>query len=502
MAAASEPSTVRYVELLRVSGQGQAERDTPADQRAALDRLREQFPGDLVERIDSGAIKAVSGAADLNHRPDLRRLAELSRARAYDELRVRHLDRLTRHTDPRERFAIYGMVQEAGAIIRDASGHVIDPATEFGEVDFFLQTWMAAKERHRIAERTHTARKRLSAQGVPMTTIPYGRTYDRERGTWGIDEAEAAVYRSMFADILAGRSLRSIAHALNDRGIPAPRGGAWGSGGIRQMVLAPSAIGKITSYGTPIACPAIVDQDSQARVKTILTKNRCRSGPGATHDALLRKIARCGSCGAVMHVTVGGTNRHVYYVCAAHRRPGHDKSCGVFHPVESMDGAIREKLRPVLSEPEALVRALSRSSSRAVPSAELDEIRADLDGLARREEKLVRLASKGMMSDAVYEAQAVEIARLREAATARLSIAQGQVEAATRAVARAQDIEAALQEARKNIARDDFAGWRRVVELLFGAEGCTVRIQPDGEVQMDGLLPVAHPSPDTTSISS
>jgi DNA invertase Pin-like site-specific DNA recombinase len=501
--AAREPSaSVRIVELLRVSGQGQADRDTPADQRAALDKLREMFPGVLVERIDSGAVRAVSGAADLNARPDLQRLAVLAKARSFDELRVRHLDRLTRHTDPRERFAIYGMVQEAGAVIRDASGHVIDPATEIGEVDYFLQTWMAAKERRRIAERTLAARKRLSAQGVPQTTIPYGRTYDRKHGTWGIEETEAEVYRSLFAGILSGKSLRSIAQALNERGIPAPRGGTWRPDGIRQMVTNPSAVGKLTSYRHAIPCPAIVDEETQQRVKDVLRKGRSRSGPGTTHDALLRKIARCGVCGSAMHVAVGGQKRILYYVCAQHRRPGHDKDCGVFHSVESKDAAIREKLRPVLSDPETLVHNLQHPAKGAGTGDNLNEIRADLDDLAKREEKLVRLASKGMMSDAIYERQAGEIARLRESATARLSIAQAQVEASARASARVHEVEAALRDARKDIAEDDFKGWRKVVALLFAGEGCSVRVMPDGEVQMDGLLPVVHPSSGTTSISS
>jgi DNA invertase Pin-like site-specific DNA recombinase len=502
MAAQAKPALPRIVELLRVSGQAQSDRDTPADQRAALDKLREQFPGVLVERIDSGAVRAVSGAADLNDRPDLRRLAELARTRAFDELRVRHLDRLTRHTDPRERFAIFGMVQDAGAVIRDASGHTIDPASEIGEVDFFLQTWMASKERKRIAERTMAARKRLSAQGVPMTTIPYGRVFNREQGTWGINETEASIYRDLFADVIAGKSLRKVAESLNERGITSPRGAAWGAGGVRQMIVAPSAVGKVTSYGHVLACPAIVDPATQKRAMEVLRKARSHSGPNTVkHEALLRKLARCGVCGALMHVTVGGQNKHLYYTCASHRKPGHDKDCGIFHPIESVDAAIRERLRPVLSNPEELIRALRRPVKDS-GAADLGELRADLADLATREEKLTRLASKGLMSDAVYEKQAREIARLREAAQSRISVAQAQVEAAARASANVKDIEAALKGAQKDIARDDFAGWRRVVELLFGQDGCTVTIAADGEVKMDGLIPVVHPSSGTTSTSS
>jgi hypothetical protein len=202
-----------------------------------------------------------------------------------------------------------------------------------------------------------------------------------------------------------------------------------------------------------------------------------------------------------MHVAPAGQKLHLYYVCAQHRRPGHDRGCGLFHPVASVDAAIRDELRPVLSDPDALVRALQRPAKRAKVE-DVEDIRADLDDLTKREAKLVRLASKNLMSEEVYEQQAQEVARLREAAQARLSVAQAQVEAAQRASARVQDVEAALLEARQNITKDDFAGWRRVVELLFTSEGCSVRIMTDGEVQMDGLLPVVHPSGGTMSTSS
>ena len=76
----------------------------------------------LVERIEA---PGVSGALSVQERPDLQRLAELSAARAYDELRVYALDRLTRADDPRERIAVFGMALDAGAIIVDVHGHSV-----------------------------------------------------------------------------------------------------------------------------------------------------------------------------------------------------------------------------------------------------------------------------------------------------------------------------------------------------------------------------------------
>src|SRR5436190_15378621 len=137
-----------FVELIRVSTKGQANDDTPEMQRRALDLLAERRPGERMARIEV----QVSGAAKMRDRPDLLELERLSKLRAYKELRVYDLDRLTRSDDMRERAAVYGMVADAGAVIVDVSGRVIDPQDESGqsEMDYLFRTYFAAHERKRI----------------------------------------------------------------------------------------------------------------------------------------------------------------------------------------------------------------------------------------------------------------------------------------------------------------------------------------------------------------
>lgn len=481
----------RFVELIRVSSAGQAERDTPADQRRALDRLAQSRSGRLVERIDHGAA-GLSGAADLSKRPDLQRLAELSRARAFDELRVRHLDRLTRHDDPRERFAIFGMVADAGAIIVDTGGHVVDPATEIGEVDYFLQTWASARERRKIVERTVEARRRLSAQGRPMTTIPYGRRYDHEAGEWSTDPRELAVYRRIFRDVGAGVSLHQLAAALNDEGVTAPKGGRWEASSLRRMVRNPSAVGRMTSYGHPIACPPVVDEMTQRRALAALARGRSRSGPPAKHPALLRKLATCSECGSTMHVVVGGKgSRSLYYRCAkAKGRPGAPATCSAStcHPVPRVDEAFLSALRAAVEDPERLVRQASRRGA-GVAQAEQDlaAVRRELERLDRREENLVRMRSQGEVRDEVWRRQSAEIARLRGTAEERRAALASVVDAAALAREQVQGAREAVEALRRKLARAGPADWRRLAELTFPRqEGTAIRIHPDGRIATVG----------------
>jgi DNA invertase Pin-like site-specific DNA recombinase len=481
----------RFVELIRVSSAGQAERDTPEDQRRALDRLAKTRPGRLVERIDHGAA-GLSGAADLAQRPDLQRLATLSRERAFDELRVRHLDRLTRHDDPRERFAIYGMVADAQAVIVDAGGHVVDPATEIGEVDYFLQTWASARERRKIIERTVTARKRLAAEGRPMTTIPYGRRYDHATGEWSTDPREMTVYRRIFAEVIGGTSLHRLAARLNAEGLTAPKGGLWEASSIRQMIRKPAALGRITSYGHPIACPPVVDDVTQRRAIAAMRRGRTKSGPPGKHRALLRRIAVCGVCGSTMHVVVSGTkSTGLYYRCAnAKGRRGAPPTCSArrHHQVAEIDAGFLAAVREAVRDPDRLLRQAAPSAADPGQArGELDAIKREIERLDRREENLVRMRSQGEVRDEMWRRQSAEIGRLRAAAEERRDAIVGALEAAERLQGQAQDARAAIESMRRRLAKAGWEEWRRLIETVWQRqEGTWIRIHPGGQIEARG----------------
>jgi len=169
----ADKDSPRYVEFVRVSSKGQAERDTPEIQRTALDRLRETRPGILVERIEEAG--GISGTKGLAERPDLQRLQQLTERRDYDEIRVYAIDRLTRAADPRERFAVFGMALDADAVLVDTRGHVVDPADDSGsgELEFYLHSFFAAREAKKIVRRTRDGLKRAAAKGRPVGRTIY-----------------------------------------------------------------------------------------------------------------------------------------------------------------------------------------------------------------------------------------------------------------------------------------------------------------------------------------
>jgi DNA invertase Pin-like site-specific DNA recombinase len=472
------PAHPRYVELIRVSSAGQAARDTPADQRAALDRLRLSRPGRLVERIE----QQVSGAADGVARPDLARLAELAAAKAFDEVRVRHLDRLTRHEDPLERAAVLSMVRRAGAVIVDAGGAVLDPTTMGGELTWVVSTLASAEERRKILERTMAAKRRLAAEGKLVSSAPpWGRTYDKATASWGIDRKAAATYRRLFELVLRGRTLRQIVEQLNGEGVTSPRGRPWTAGSLYNALTAPHVAGRWRSHGAEARIPAVVDEATRTAALARLKANDLASGRHDVHPALLRKLAVCGVCGGALYTDRGGG--WTYYYC----RP----RCGASrHRADAVDEAVRRSLEAWLRRPGALAAAATQDlpDDRAAAAADLGDAQRELKDLDRQEERLARLARKGMLSARVQASQLAEVARLRAAAERQAAEAQGRLEAVARREELAGEAEARIAQLRAGLGRAGFAEWRELMELLFAPR--SIAIHPDGRIDLRGSLPL------------
>lgn len=479
--AAPAQALPRYVELVRVSSHGQAARDTPADQRTALDRLRLSRPGRLVERIEL----QVSGAAAGVDRPDLARLAELAAIRAFDEVRVRHLDRLTRHEDPLERAAVLSMVRRAGAVIVDAGGSVLDPQTMGGELTWVVSTLASAEERRKILERTMAAKRRLAAEGRLVTGIPpWGRTFDKATGRWGTDAKAIAVYRRLFDLVLRGRTLRQIVALLNAEGMTTKTGKEWTAGSVYNAIRQRHATGRFRSHGAEMRIPPVVDEATQAAACARLSANDLASGRHDPHPALLRKLLVCGVCGSPMYTDRSGST-HLYYYCRQRT------DCLRMHRVDLVDEEVRSALRKWLSRPGALAAAAEQETPDDPQAARDEAVEAacELRDLERQEARLARLARRGLLSARVQASQLAEVGRLRAAAERRLEASQARQEAATRRHELSAEVEARVAELRAGLGRAGFAEWRELVQILFPrAAGCAVFVWPSGRLELRGAI--------------
>lgn len=327
-----------------------------------------------------------------------------------------------------------------------------------------------------------------------MTTIPFGRTYDFETGSWGIDEERLAIYRRIFRDTIAGVSLHRLAAALNREGVSAPKGGSWEASSLRRMMRSGTAVGRMTSYGHPIPCPAVVDEVTQRRALAALARGRTRSGPAARHDALLRKIATCGVCGATMHVHVGGRAGAplVYYRCARSKAPaGGGDPCiaRTYHPTAEVDAAIVAALERAVRHPRRLARAAATTPETSTAEQDARTARRELERLDRREENLIRMRSEGEVRDEMFRRQSGEIAQRRADAETRLAAAESILDAAQAAQDRARSVVASVEGLTSKARRATRQDWRRLLETLFPRQpGTWLRIHPDGRLETNPPL--------------
>ena len=399
-------STPRAVELIRVSTQGQADRDTPEIQRRALDRLRTSRPCVVVERVEA---LGISGALGLADRVDLRRLQELSRSRSYDELRVWNVDRLTRAEDPRERFAIYGFALDAGALIVDATGKVIDPSDEsgIGELDWYLQTFFAAKERRKIIDRTSAGRRKAAEDGhLSQGSPPYGRRYDHEARQWVVVPRQLEVYRRIVSEIIAGRSTRDVAEGLNRDGIASTRTGHWAHSTVKKLLQVESIVGRYRTCGVTTEIPPVVDEVTWARVRAALRSHLSSSGPRPRLEAALRGLLRCKACGRSVHVLSDGVGRSHRYACplTGRRSPGDPCRDRRTVRVEDADAALRSRFVEVLSDARVLRAAVEAGQSKEATSPVVDraaEAQSTIDRLRVQETRLLRLLDDELVSESV-----------------------------------------------------------------------------------------------------
>lgn len=191
----------------------------------------------------------------------------------------------------------------------------------------------SAYESDRVSQRVSRAMAKNTADGKPHGVTPYGYRREYELTASGKRvlcgqypyPPEADVVRRIFHDVASGRSLRSIAAALNAANVETGTAArSWSPARVRNIALNIAYAGKRLHRpgwreGKKVAegqvvvdaiWPALVDMELFYAVQELLTDpSRTTSRPGRTKH-LLSLIAGCGVCGGPMTVRYTPNNRH------------------------------------------------------------------------------------------------------------------------------------------------------------------------------------------------
>ena len=382
----------------RVSTERQQERGTVGSQ---LEALRTAAQADGHEVIEEFVDDGYSGAR--LDRPALDRLRDAAEAGVLDGVVCLCVDRLARAyayqvliLEELERFGVTVRFLEGPAPSDDPQATLL----------IQMQGVIAEYEKAKIAERYRRGKLyRARAGEIPFWKTSYGhrRVVDPESGRSRIEiyEPEAETVRWIFhAYVERGLSVRQIALALRDRGIPSPTGKPlWGTSTLDRLLRNETYIGTVyynryerIEGGTrgrktrprerpreewiAIPVPAIIDRDTFERVSHITHANWRLSPRGVAPDAyLLRGLIKCGHChvSCNCHTSIGrkGT-RTRYYSCRNHdvlRARSEDRLCPErWIRADALDKYVFGEVRQALLDPQQLL-----AGERAVLAGEPDE---------------------------------------------------------------------------------------------------------------------------------
>jgi len=445
-------------------------------------------PGIVIRRIEALGVSGAKGVAD---RADLKELLRLAADKAFDEIRVFSVDRLTRSDDVRERFAVYGAARDASARIVDCNGRVIDPGddTGMGELDFYLQTMFAARERKKIVQRTAAGRKLKASQGKLAHGLPpYGRRFDRASNTWELVPVEVEIYRGIIDACLEGRMMLQIAKDLNARGVPSRRE-RWGYTSIRNLLTEPTIVGEYRSHGFTIQIPPICNRQTWEQVKSRLEQRRVKPPDTKARAALLRGLGRCASCGMPLWVLTTGEKRgRPRYGCPKpfnRTTPCPDRRT---KRVDEVDALVRDAVLNLVRRRDLFERAVAAANGaeKSTPEKSAKVIEAEIVKLASKEAKTLKLFNEGFLTEDTAKSELAAIKRAREAAQAKRDVAP------VAKVLPLRTLEATRVQLARALERVTFERLKELLSILR----LDVKLGPNG-LELSGFVPA-----DETGVAS
>lgn len=322
----------------------------------------------------------------------------------YDILLTWESSRATRQLD--EYAQLRALCAENG-VLWGYSGTVYDLTQRGDRFRTGLDALMSEDESARISERVQRAVRARAREGAPHGKLPYGyrRVYDDTTGRLlrqVPDETQAPVVREIFARVLAGDGVRTIACDLSDRAIAPPRpptsrhdrDQAWLGITVRRIAMSPTYAAKRTHRGVIVGDaqwePLVPVETWERSVAVLTDPARVTRTGDSTARHLLAGIARCGKCGGELRRLVN-RGRYPTYICFT-------RGCyGVAISAPRLDEYITGVVLGVLDNNTDQLRTAAAGDT---ADADLTQARGHLEQLRGRLAGFVAEATAGNLSPA------------------------------------------------------------------------------------------------------
>lgn len=369
--------------------------------------------------------------------------------RTGETLIVWKLDRLSRRGIGQVGTILDDLEQNGGRIVSVVDG--VDTSQPAGRMTLAILSEMARAESENIGTRVKSMRAgKIRAGHWPGALPPFGHRlvvsargksnprlmYDPAGpiGRLVIHEGEAALIRSVVADLFEGASIRHAVRRFNESGFPPYRGEAWGKTSVERVLRSPVLAGRLAGRSGEVmddqdepvevvAGPTVLTVGEYRRLVRLLDGRRRPRGKSTTRGrALLTGLLECSVCRGRYAIDRSSG----MYRCARRGASCSNSGIGIDVAEDFVAGAALRRIATLDDDPEALAAVGDRwhelkgdapgASARAEAQAVLD------DALARREQLADALFLRGTLPAEEYDRLAprleAQIAEAREALAA------------------------------------------------------------------------------------
>jgi site-specific DNA recombinase len=377
---------LRFAALIRVSTEKQQK------QGESL-RTQETQIVDAVDRL--GGVIAMTYAGQEHATPGFEReqvaklLADAARKqKPFDAVIVAHPDRWSRDNVAAEEGLRQLQQHSVRFYVLTQEYDLFDPTQRFFlQMSAVVGSFQAALQKKKsIENRYHRAMRGIPTGGH----LPFGRTYDRQTGKWGLKPGIKETIEQIAKRYIKGESLPALASEFELT--------PWNVHQILSQKCGPRWTIEFTLPGDGVKVvefqvPRLLDEAAIQAVRQKMAANRTYQHGNPKHKYLLSGFVFCAKCGYNM---TGQPNpgQRMYY---RHAGRGRLNDCPI-HPRpwvrrDELEDIVVRHLFETFGNPKAVARAIEE----ATPNQErVNEVREQMKRLERTSEKR-RTARKGIL---------------------------------------------------------------------------------------------------------
>jgi site-specific DNA recombinase len=469
-----QQSTKRAVLYARVSTEAQATDDKTSlsEQLLALRKYADSHGYKIVEEIP----EEISGRKQDTE--GLERIRDLAESGEIDAVLVYKWNRLARTVARFETFMLEMKLAGVEVISLDGQSN----ATPSGRMFNRLMAVFSEYQRDDLVETMQQGKRGTARAGkiVPGRFAPYGFEYDRVSRSYLVDESRMRHVRRLFRMVgVEGAALWAVKRTFDAEGVPTTRGGRyWHVTTLRDMILNdayvphtyeelealvdvgnlspdvlatldPNAMNGIQWYNRH----KIETVPGERQIKTMrprdewiavpvpdsgIPREHVEAARAAIQDNVrpsdagrrywnLKGLAYC-PCGARLtpHTVTKKGGPRFYYICHAHRSGREPCPYAKYHAAEDLEERVGGFVLELIRNPDTLRDQFEAEAARE--KAALRDQRKYIAALASRlaeveseRDRLVRLYTRGKLTDDEYDAYTEELAERKKSAEEELT---------------------------------------------------------------------------------